>query len=179
MERDLYDITDERFWPKQINGHTWSESESRRLFWEKVDVSGPGCWRWKASKQPSGYGQARRRGETITAHRLMWEYVYGAIPAGLCVLHRCDNRECVNPAHLFLGTKADNTADMMAKGRNGFVHGEAATGSRLTTHGVSLARRMAKSGIGIREIGRRFGVSHEAVRRAVNGATWRRLRDGR
>jgi hypothetical protein len=89
-------------------------------FWAKVRTS-KGCWEWTACTR-NGYGRLGLNGGVADAHRLSWEMHYGQIPNGLCVLHHCDNRLCVRPDHLFLGTRGDNIADMDAKGRRGIYY---------------------------------------------------------
>lgn len=75
------------------------------------------CVEWTGAKNGDGYGSVRYRGRVMRAHRVAWERAYGPIPAGLQVLHRCDNPPCVNLNHLWLGTNTDNIHDAIAKGR--------------------------------------------------------------
>lgn len=87
-------------------------------FWAYVDRGGPDvCWVWKGSKLPSGYGRVSWQGKTTYAHRVAHLLAHGAIPAGMCVCHHCDNPPCCNPSHLWLGTQQDNMADRDRKGR--------------------------------------------------------------
>jgi hypothetical protein len=99
-------------------------------FWQSISMTLDGCWTWAKALTKAGYGVMRWDGRTRTAHRISWEFHNGPIPIGLDVLHKCDNRPCVRPEHLFLGTHADNNHDMFAKGRG-------KTGVLLTLDGES------------------------------------------
>jgi hypothetical protein len=109
-------------------------------FWSKVERSGA-CWPWGDYVRPSGYGQYFVNRQPVYAHRLAWQLTYGPIPAGLSVLHRCDNRRCCRPDHLFLGDHQANMADMVAKGRHATGDRKPAT-TRVSDQVVAEVRRV-------------------------------------
>jgi len=104
--------------------HKRSIEQKHVDFWRYVDQPQVGCWEWQRGHNAKGYGQVWFCGEMRDAHRLAWFLAVGEIPNGLCVLHTCDNPSCCNPVHLWLGTKADNTRDALAKGRLRSLNGE-------------------------------------------------------
>ena len=93
------------------------------FFWSKVEKSDAGCWEWRGSLMKNGYASfVHDSPRKVLAHRYSWMLHNGPIPAGLLICHHCDNRRCVRPDHLFLGTTLDNMRDMIAKGRSGSGH---------------------------------------------------------
>lgn len=156
-------------------------------FWAKVDKNGPipehrpelgPCWQWTASLFPSGYGyfridETRRR----AANRVAWELTNGPIPDGLCVLHHCDNPPCVNPGHFFLGTKADNAADMVAKGRSAVPYGELHYNAKLSAEDVATIRARLLAGESQSSLSRTFAVGRTQIRRIQHGESWKSVKD--
>ncbi len=129
-----------------------------KTFWDKIDKS-EDCWLWMGSKS-KGYGRIWVEGKQTGAHQYSYMLHHGPIPAGLCVCHSCDTRDCVNPDHLFLGTHKDNMDDMRRKGRGHWHSGEAHQGSRLTDEDVRWIRYIACAQ---KKIAKCFGISETHV----------------
>jgi len=134
--------------------------------------AGPeGCWLWTGGLR-HGYGALKWQDRSCNAHRLAFEAANGPIPAGLCILHRCDRPQCVNPAHLFAGSQLDNMRDMRRKGRGWIAAGELNPMAKLTAQTV-MAIRAAKGSQ--RKIAKRFAVSQALVSLIKLGDRWRHL----
>lgn len=135
---------------------------------------GAECWQWTKSISRSGYGQIRVDGRSLQTHRLSYELCVGSIPDGMFVCHQCDNRACVNPGHLFLGTAGDNNADRHAKGRSrGARHfGETNPSSKLTAEKVREIRSCDGTQ---KEIAERFGIVFQTVSDIRRGRIWKHV----
>lgn len=154
--------------------------EMRERFWSKVKAVG-GCWEWTASVRTTGYGSFRFDGEMRSAHRVAWEIVNGPIPDGdgyhgVCVLHRCDNRLCVAPHHLYLGDHAENMNDMVAKGRHvpPGRKGEDHPTAKLTEKDVRAIRADPRFQ---KDIGDEYGVSQATVSYIKSRKKWGHIND--
>ena len=149
----------------------WKRGESlAERFWGRVEIGKDDeCWLWKSALQGNGYGHMRYRGKFLMAHRTAWVLAHGLIPEGMYVCHHCDNRACVNPAHLFLGTAADNSKDMVNKGRAAHNRGGLAGAAKLTLPEVLVIR---KSDELQRVLADRYNVSPSAISLLKSGKTW-------
>lgn len=122
-----------------------------RNFWLKVDKRGSDdCWEWLAYRNPCGYGRVRLGpAGKFYAHRIAYYLATGKQPGSLCVCHHCDKPGCCNPVHLFLGTDADNVADMVAKGRLGPREGVSNGSAKLTEAQVLEIRASNATGVAL------------------------------
>ena len=150
--------------------------EHQARFWAKVTKGAPDeCWLWTAGTV-SGYGQfGIAKGRMLRAHRVSFEMAKGPIPAGQLVCHSCDNPLCVNPAHLFLGNHADNSADRQAKGRGRGHTTYSGPRAKLTTDQVRQIRAWAAKGAPHSSIAKHFGVVRQTVTAIVERQTWKHV----
>ena len=146
-------------------------------FWAKVKKINGECWEWQAAKSIKGYGRFKVNGRLLLPHRCSYELHYGEIPEGLWVLHHCDNPSCVNPEHLFLGTRSDNMIDCFRKGRwvNNVLLGEAHPDAKLTNDEVLSIRQSYKDGCKQKELALSFGVGRQCISKIVTRETWKHI----
>ncbi len=130
------------------------------------------CWIWQAARNSKGYGVIGVNGRLELAHRVAYELANGAIPKGMLVMHKCDNRCCVNPNHLKLGTQAENAADMVAKGRQ--LSGEKNPNAKLNIDSVRQIRELYGTGnYSYAGLAGRFRLAPSYARRVIQGDYWK------
>jgi hypothetical protein len=129
-----------------------------------------GCWLWTASTFENGYGMLIVNKKSCTTHRLAWKIFKGEIPNGMCVLHKCDVRCCVNPDHLFLGTYADNNKDCKAKGRH--TKGSMMGTAKLTEEQVASIRSSRNTQ---KQLAAQYGVSQSLISLILVGKIWKHV----
>jgi hypothetical protein len=143
-------------------------------FWRRcVKPNGGGCWLWTGTKSRSGYGVFWIEGKNKRAHRVSYEIHKGQIPTGSEVCHCCDNRACVNPDHLFLGTHADNVADMIKKGRH--ARGSGKRSAKLTE--ADVLNIIASPDVPALDLAQRYGVSRSRISLIRSGKSWAHLKN--
>lgn len=145
-----------------------------REVFEANTLRASGCWEWQGVRSSRGYGRISADGHDYYAHRVAYSLHVGPIARGLCVCHHCDNRGCVNPAHLFIGTHTDNMRDMARKGRSGRRDnaGERNGRAKLTAEQAALIRIDRRRTV---EVAAEYGISDTAVRCIRAGRLWRSL----
>lgn len=136
-----------------------------------------GCWLWVGGtigrKNDLDYGRVRIDGCRIVAHRAMYEAIHGPVPSELCVMHTCDTPLCVNPDHLKVGTPAENNEDRDKKGRGS--RGGRNGHSKLSESDVRVILGCLDRGERVYKIARRYGMSHEQIRRINKGMKWKHI----
>ncbi len=171
-----------RFCSPQCNGQEQTRRASARMsarFFAMVDKRGPvivpalgHCWEWTGYRDKKGYGHVGYgRKKTTRAHRLSWFIASGKWPTPNC-LHKCDNPPCIRPSHLFEGDNADNTRDMVAKGRARPCRLEKNGRARLTIQKVREIRAELRRGVQQSVLASRFGIERSTMNHLAMGRTW-------
>jgi hypothetical protein len=145
-------------------------------FWLNVDKAGEDdCWMWKRPASSNGYGRIRvnETGKEQSAHRVSWWLSNGKqdIPSGMVIMHSCDNKLCVNPKHLSIGTLKDNTQDMIRKGRNKVVRFVGSTNGNALLNDDKV-RVIKTSSLNNTQLGKMFGVSPSCIADIKKGRSW-------
>lgn len=152
-------------------------SKQTRILWflEKIEEKVPlsGCWIWKGSFMRAGYGQFQYK-YAFTAHRASWLFFKGEIPKGMDVCHHCDNRKCVNPSHLFLGTHQDNMDDRSKKDRQ--CRGERYPKAKLKDQDISDIRRDYRYGNG-QLLADKYGIGKTMLHNIVKRKAWMHVKE--
>lgn len=169
-------------WPRLFNGDGIINENVERRFYKKTDRAGSGCWPWLAGKNTHGYpyGTFSIGGEMQYAHRVAWQIANNSlIPEGKVVCHRCDNPSCVNPAHLFLASQAENNRDRASKGRSAtpahrppIMAGERNPIAKLNDEKVREIIIRLAAGQSKRSIAIEFGISKTNAYLIASGKAW-------
>ncbi len=155
-----------------MSAYPYTPEQRLQGFFSRIEaVPFAGCWLWTGSTDHLGYARLRG-GDEYLGHRFAYARLRGAIPAGACVLHRCDVPSCVNPDHLFLGTHQENMVDRNSKGRSARLRGELNGHAKLTEDQV---REILASTDTHRSLARRYGVTHGLIGNIKAGRVWKHV----
>ena len=133
------------------------------------------CWLFMGCIAGRGYGGIQQGGKMLLAHRAAFELANGPIPAGTFICHTCDNRRCVNPAHLYAGTPQQNMDDKVARGRQSYLSGESNGCAKLTTGQVLAIRTARAGGAKQRELAAIYGVGQTQISKICIGKRWKQI----
>lgn len=149
------------------------DPDFRIRFWAYVRKTDK-CWEWQGAILSTGYGQFSHKKQRISAHRLAYILEYGQIPEGLLVCHKCNNRSCVRPSHLYAGTAKQNFADAIKAGAIRF--GERHHSSKIDWNQAATIRELAANGVSQRKIAKQFNIAQTSVGAIIRHETWTRPR---
>lgn len=162
---------------KQKTGHERKKQSPIIRFFSKVDkMSHPcGCWIFNGTISREGYGRFRLGNKLMSAHRAAWILTHGSVPSNLLICHSCDNRRCVNPKHLFIGTAKDNVIDKITKHREYYLRGEQLPQTKLNSSDVLLIKSLLLNNIKQNVIAQYFNITQSVISRIKNNKTWRHI----
>jgi endogenous inhibitor of DNA gyrase (YacG/DUF329 family) len=166
--------------PLKFKWETATEEEQMerlKINYYNLVIKNDGCWGWKGNTNSRrGYGRVtfKSKSKSISAHRASWLIHRGRVPEGMNVLHKCDNKMCTNPDHLFLGTAYENVRDMVYKNRQ--ARGENSARSKLKENEVIDIKKMLAEGIKRGEIASKYGVTPEAISAIKTGKNWKHVK---
>jgi hypothetical protein len=145
------------------------------LIADKIGIGSDGCWKWKGTINSRSYGVIGIAGKRYLVHRALFSLLFGSIPTGFVVRHKCDNPSCCNPFHLEPGTQKDNIGDMITRGRGNFVVGVHNGKHKLCPEQIVEIRFLAQSGMSQQKIAERFSASTSNIESVVNRKTWKSI----
>ena len=132
---------------------------------EKINKADSGCWEWTSALDNHGYAVISKHNKAAKAYREMYKLFIGPIPEGMCVLHKCDNRKCVNPDHLYIGTKSDNMMDRAYRNPDN----QGGVSRKLSQGQADEIRLLHKKGVNWRILCKRFDISNGTLYRIIRG----------
>lgn len=154
-------------------------SWSKKHFWYRVEsqsrAMANGCVEFTGCKDDCGYGRINKGGRLVRVHRAVWEREHGLIPAGMVVMHLCDNRACIRAEHLVLGTQAQNVADMDLKRRRVSVRGSEHSQAKLHEADITTIRARLNDGATCISLALEYGVTEGMIRHIKKGRSWRHV----
>ncbi len=150
--------------------------KTRFLYYVKIPENPNDCWEWKGGKNENGYGKFHFNGGLMSAHRVSYILYIGEFDRSLYCLHKCDNPECVNPEHLFLGNQNDNINDMKQKGRQREAKGEKNNRSKLTNEEVKEIKMLLLQGKTQVEIAKLFRTTQTNISYIKTGKLWKHIK---